>query len=90
MQPGADVIRRTLQKTAVPLAPQRLALPSDAPAIAGLIRASVLDLLPQFYDQRQTASAAIHIARLDMQLIEDGTYCVHEADGEIVACGGWS
>ena len=51
---------------------------------------SVLDLFPHFYDERQTASAAVHIAHLDMQLIEDGTYFVHEAGGEIVACGGWS
>ena len=29
-------------------------------------------------------------SHLDEQLIEDGTYFVHEADGEIVACGGWS
>jgi GNAT superfamily N-acetyltransferase len=25
-----------------------------------------------------------------MTLIEDGTYFVHDAGGEIVACGGWS
>ena len=54
------------------------------------MRASVLDLFPAFYDARQTASAAVHIAHLDAQLIEDGTYLVHEADGELVACGGWS
>jgi GNAT superfamily N-acetyltransferase len=68
----------------------RLALPSDAAAVQALMRASVLELFPAFYDERQTASAAVHIAHLDMQLIEDGTYFVHEADGEIVACGGWS
>ena len=55
-----------------------------------LMRQSVLDLFPSFYDDRQVASAAIHIAHLDMRLIEDGTYLVHEADGELVACGGWS
>jgi GNAT superfamily N-acetyltransferase len=73
-----------------PLPLQRLARPSDAPPIAELMRASVLALFPGFYDERQTASAAVHIAHLDMQLIEDGTYFVHEAGDEIVACGGWS
>jgi GNAT superfamily N-acetyltransferase len=62
----------------------------DAPQIAGLMRASVLELFPRFYDRRQTESAAVHIAHIDEQLIEDGTYFVHEAGGEIVACGGWS
>jgi GNAT superfamily N-acetyltransferase len=69
---------------------QRLALESDAPRISVLMRASVLELFPRFYDEQQTASAAVHIAQLDMQLIGDGTYFVHEAGGEIVACGGWS
>ncbi|HET6292506.1 MAG TPA: GNAT family N-acetyltransferase, partial [Kribbella sp.] len=70
--------------------PQRLAVPSDAPGVADLMRASVLDLFPAYYDERQVASAAVHIAALDLALIEDGTYYVHEAGGEIVACGGWS
>jgi GNAT superfamily N-acetyltransferase len=54
------------------------------------MRISVLELFPRFYDEQQTASAAVHIAHLDMQLIEDGTYFVHEANCEVVACGGWS
>ena len=70
--------------------PQRLARPEDAEAIQELMRASARELFPRFYDERQTASAVEHIAHLDEQLIEDGTYFVHEADGEIVACGGWS
>lgn len=69
---------------------QRLAVSSDAPGIADLMRASVLDLFGAYYDDRQTASAAVHIAVLDRTLIEDGTYYVAEAGGEIVACGGWS
>lgn len=73
-----------------PLPPQRLALASDAPRIAALMRASTLELFPRFYDARQTASAAIHIAHIDLQLVDDGTYFVHEAGDEIVACGGWS
>jgi GNAT superfamily N-acetyltransferase len=72
------------------IADQRLAEPSDAPAVAELMRASVLDLFPAYYDARQVASAVAHIATLDLALIEDGTYYVHEAGGEIVACGGWS
>jgi GNAT superfamily N-acetyltransferase len=70
--------------------PQRLAVAADAPVIAELMRASIRDLFPHFYDARRTASAARYIGELDMTLIEDGTYFVHEAGGEIVACGGWS
>ncbi|HEV7882549.1 MAG TPA: GNAT family N-acetyltransferase [Solirubrobacteraceae bacterium] len=54
------------------------------------MRASILALFPRFYDERQTASAAVHIGDLDLTLVEDGTYFVHEAGDEIVACGGWS
>lgn len=71
-------------------APQRLARISDAAAISELMRASVLDLFPAFYDEEQVASAAVHIAHLDITLIEDATYYVHEVGDEIVACGGWS
>jgi GNAT superfamily N-acetyltransferase len=69
---------------------QRLAVVDDAAGIQALMRTSARELFPRFYDARQTASAIVHIARLDMSLIEDGTYFVHEADGELVACGGWS
>jgi GNAT superfamily N-acetyltransferase len=69
---------------------QRLALASDAPRISELMRVSILELFPHFYDARQTASAAVHIGHLDTTLIDDGTYFVHDAGGEIVACGGWS
>jgi GNAT superfamily N-acetyltransferase len=54
------------------------------------MRDSILALFPAYYDERQTASAAVHIGDLDLTLIDDGTYYVHEAGGEIVACGGWS
>jgi GNAT superfamily N-acetyltransferase len=70
--------------------PQRPAVPADADEITVLMRASIRDLFPAYYDERQTASAEIHIGTLDMALVKDGTYFVHEADGEIVACGGWS
>ena len=69
---------------------QRLALPADPPAIAELMRKSVLALFPKVYTEQQTASAATYIAHLDPVLIEDSTYFVHEAGEEIIACGGWS
>lgn len=69
---------------------QRLATHADAERIGALMKASVLEIFPRFYDERQTASAAVHIAHLDTALLDDGTYFVHEVDGEIVACGGWS
>jgi len=68
------------------LPPQRVATVVDAPAISALMRTSVLELFPRFYDARQTASAAVHVAHLDMRLLEDGTYFVHEAGGEMVEC----
>ncbi|NIK55940.1 GNAT family N-acetyltransferase [Kribbella shirazensis] len=68
----------------------RLAVMADGPAVAELARASVEVLFPAYYDAEQTASAAKHITTLDTALIDDGTYYVLEADGEVVACGGWS
>lgn len=54
------------------------------------MRHSVLDLFPSFHGERETESAAVYLTEPDTVLIDDGTYFVHEADGEIVACGGWS
>ena len=71
-------------------APQRLAVVDDAERIQALMRASTRDLFRYFYDAQQVASAVVHIAQLDVALIEDGTYFVHGANGELVACGGWS
>src|SRR5687767_15795274 len=72
------------------LPPQRLARMEDVPRIAELMRASILDLFPRYYDERQTSSAAVYVGDPDVMLVEDRTYFVHEHDGEIVACGGWS
>ncbi|HVE63956.1 MAG TPA: GNAT family N-acetyltransferase [Mycobacteriales bacterium] len=68
----------------------RLATDADADQISRLMRVSILDLFPAFYDELQTASAAVHVGHLDRQLIEDRTYFVHDIGGEVVACGGWS
>jgi GNAT superfamily N-acetyltransferase len=71
-------------------APQRLAVAADIEEISALMKRSVRELFPACYDERQTATAELYIAAPDNVLIEDGTYYVHEAGGEIVACGGWS
>jgi GNAT superfamily N-acetyltransferase len=68
----------------------RVATVSDLDVIAAVMRASVLELFPRFYDERQTASAAVHIAHVDPTLVADRTYFVHDVGSEIVACGGWS
>lgn len=68
----------------------RLATLDDGPAIDELMKSSTRAIFPAFYDGRQTASAVVHIAHVDPMLLEDGTYFVLEADGEVVACGGWS
>jgi hypothetical protein len=80
-------VTATPRQKAVPVPPQWLAQASDAPAIPEHVRLSVLGLSPHFYDPA-TASAAVHIAHLGMQLIEHGTQFVHEAGGEVMACGG--
>ncbi len=62
----------------------------DADRIDALMKASIRDLFPSFYDAEQTASSVIYVGSVDRMLIEDGTYFVIEAGGEPVACGGWS
>ena len=48
-----------------------------------------IDQSKPFLDEGQIASSRT-IMGLDTQLIEDGTYFVVEADGELAGCGGWS
>ena len=72
------------------MADLRLARPEDAEAIDALMKASIRDIFPAVYDERQTASAVTYISSVDRQLIEDGTYFVIEEGPELIACGGWS
>jgi len=68
----------------------RLATPADLPALHALVPRAVRGLSAGRYDARQIESAIRHVFGPDSQLIADGTYFVVEADGAIVACGGWS
>ena len=67
----------------------RLASRSDLNALRALMNAAITELQKPFLDERQIVSSRT-IMGLDTQLIDDGTYFVVEADGEIAGCGGWS
>jgi len=68
----------------------RLATLDDAQAIDHLMKASIRELFPRYYDAAQTTSSVLFVGSVDRTLIEDGTYFVADANGEPVACGGWS
>lgn len=68
----------------------RLATLDDATAIDELMKTSIAQLFPSFYDERQTASSVRYIGSVDRMLIADGTYYVVEVESELIACGGWS
>jgi GNAT superfamily N-acetyltransferase len=70
----------------------RPATAADAEAIRTIIVASVEGLSRGDYNERQIEAALGSAFGLDTELVRDGTYYVVEdgADGELVACGGWS
>ncbi len=72
------------------IAAVRLARIGEADRIDALMKASTAELFPHFYDTEQTAASVRFIASVDRTLIEDSTYFVVEAGGDLVACGGWS
>ncbi len=67
----------------------RLARLDDLPRLAPLIDAAIGALQRGFLTSDQIAASRM-IMGLDTQLIEDGTYFIVEAGGEIAGCGGWS
>ena len=68
----------------------RVARPDDAAAVEALMKESVAEIFPRYYDERQVASSIEHVAEADPMLLADGTYFLLESHGELVACGGWS
>jgi predicted N-acetyltransferase YhbS len=68
----------------------RVATPADAEAIDALMKESGAALFPDAYDGRQATSMVRFVSQVDPLLLEDGTYFVLEAGGELVGCGGWS
>lgn len=68
----------------------RKALMADVEGVERVLQESLKGISSLHYDPAQIASALLYVARLDRELIEDQTYYVAEASGEIVGCGGWS
>ncbi len=67
----------------------RLARRDDLPALRMLMDAAIGELQQSFLDPEQIAASRLFMG-LDTQLIDDGTYFLVEADGELAGCGGWS
>ena len=59
-------------------------------AIEHLIALATRSLSRGDYSEAQIEAALGTALGVDSQLIRDGTYFVAEADGTLVACGGWS
>jgi len=68
----------------------RLAQLDDVTGLQALIARSARGLSVGYYRPAQTEAAIRHVFGVDSQLIADRTYFLIEADGRIVACGGWS
>jgi GNAT superfamily N-acetyltransferase len=67
----------------------RLARRDDLEALKVLMDAAISENQRPFLDESQIASSRA-IMGLDTQLIDDGTYFIIEADGQLAGCGGWS
>lgn len=67
----------------------RFAQRADLAALKLLMDAAIAENQKPFLDERQITSSRA-IMGLDTQLIDDGTYFVVEANGQVVGCGGWS
>lgn len=67
----------------------RLARRDDLEALKTLMDAAISENQKAFLDESQIASSRA-IMGLDTQLIDDGTYFIVEADGQLAGCGGWS
>ena len=67
----------------------RLAHRDDLEALRELMNTAISENQKAFLDESQIASSRT-IMGLDTQLIDDGTYFIVEAGGQLAGCGGWS
>ena len=68
----------------------RVASLADVPAIEHLVALATRGLSRADYSDQQIEAALGTALGVDTQLVRDGTYFVAEAEGTLVACGGWS
>ena len=68
----------------------RYATLDDKAELTSLIARSARELSAGDYTPEQVEGALRGAFGIDTQLIQDRTYFVAEADGKLVACGGWS
>jgi GNAT superfamily N-acetyltransferase len=67
----------------------RLAQRDDLDLLKALMDAAISENQKTFLNESQIASSRA-IMGLDTQLVDDGTYFIVEADGQLAGCGGWS
>lgn len=67
----------------------RLARRDDLDTLKTLMDIAIAENQKPFLDESQIASSRA-IMGLDTQLIDDGTYFIIEAEGQVAGCGGWS
>ena len=60
------------------------------PAIRALIERSARELSVGYYTPEQIDASVRYVFGVDTQLVDDGTYYLIEAAGELAAAGGWS
>src|SRR5215213_1299201 len=67
----------------------RLAQRDDLDLLKALMDTAISQNQKTFLNESQIASSRA-IMGLDTQLIDDGTYFIVEAEGQLAGCGGWS
>lgn len=67
----------------------RLVQRDDFDLLKALMDAAISENQKPFLDESQIASSRA-IMGLDTQLIDDKTYIIVKADGQLAGCGGWS
>jgi GNAT superfamily N-acetyltransferase len=67
----------------------RIAGREDLDALIILMNEAIAELQKPFLDAGQIEASRL-IMGLDTQLVDDGTYFIVEAAGELAGCGGWS